>query len=151
MDRKLPILSTLAFILGMLYILATILSIYLWISQTPLPSQFLHYFIPRDVSAIIILAPIGLVLLSSLYYALRKDEIKSVACLLIGGGIGAAAMIIQTLVVLARIVDAVIVGGKLSAEEIAVGLLRADSSLGWAALLLFIAGVFLYKKLKEYA
>ncbi len=146
---KLFILSTLAFILGIFYVLAVILAIYLWITQSPFSSQFLYYFVPKDVSSVIILAPIGLVLSSSLYYVLRRDVVKSIACLLIGGGIGTIAMIIQTLVVFANIVDATIMGEKLSIEKITVGLLRADSSLGWAAFLLFLTSILLYRKLRN--
>ena len=141
------LVSVASFVVGIAYVVSSIISIYNWMSSTFTTSNTLWPgYVPGDITIVLISLPIGIILLSSLHYTLKQDLIKSIACLLVGNATGTSAMIMQILVTLANTADAFVLGEDVSTSLILNGILRIDSLLGYFTLPLLIASISLYRK-----
>lgn len=136
-------------IIGTAYAVSGFISLYNWLVVFALKGtvkSILEEYIPGNLGTSLILLSIGLILLATVYYALRQSTTKSISCLIVGCTLAVAAMVIQLLTVIAGLVDTLIIGDVVSVRSIILGILRIDAFLGYITIPLFIVSLWLYKK-----
>jgi len=142
--------SLIAFILGLMYIVAGSLCLYNWIMTSLINGEaILEQLVPPDPWLSIVLISIGLTYSSSAYYLMRGNTVLSIASILVGGGLAIIVMGLQVLATLAYIADKLIINEELRFSTIIGNLLRIDGILGYVSLIPFLLGYRFYKEMKD--
>ncbi len=132
--------------LGAVYEVFGVLSLCNWVLQALLGGTgLLEEMVPGDIGLAVVLLSVGLSLMAAAYYYTHRDHVRTQACMLVGSGLGAAALLMQLLATLAAYLDGFVVGEILAIHDVATMLLRVDSLLGALLLPLLVASIRLVR------
>ena len=142
-------LSPIVLALGILYLASSLIALYNWctgLAEASSGHQLYPSFIPGDLGLAIVTLTIGASLTASTYYTLKGDRVMHLASATCGLGLALGALIVQILVTLATVLDAIVVGEGIDCSIISENLLRVDAVLGYIAIPISIPYIITLKE-----
>jgi len=146
-EGKTVLISVVAGLVAIFYLLYAGIMLYNWVIETFVPgvgsiNYVLGLFVPGDPGSVIALVTISMLMLGSLYYKL--NDVKGLSCLLLGSLIGVAMLTLQLLIVIANIasIGVLTLSGEILEYNAFEDLLRPEIVLGIISLTLFTYSVF---------
>ena len=118
-------------VFGLAYLLTGFFSIINWcVSLAAANQQLYPNLIPGDLGFALIALTVGASLTASTYYALRGDRAVHLVAAACGTWLALGALVIQIMVTVAAVLDAIVVGEEIDCSIISEHLLRMDVILG---------------------
>jgi len=143
-------LSPAILVLGLAYLFIGFVSIVNWcIGLADLGQQFCPDLIPSNLGFALVALTIGASLIASTYYSLRGDVVMHLASAACGTWLAVGALVIQVIVTIALVLDAIVVGEEVGYSIISENLLRMDVILGGVILPITIPYTLMLRKITK--